>query len=278
MKFMKFFIVLTLIIFLCIPVIGEKRKARRPMKELTDPSSPSYVPYPYAKKREKIIANLKYYITRPSMGRKKTFIDGEIPEIDLILENLFGDQPNYEIGEIIKVKNRIAACPNDYTWLILIMDQEGKVAARVAMHAEGLFSGTVATTEANTLKASPDIRARLRRTRPLKKKNDVHMRFNQSLNREISGEEIKKMERVVFISRLCDFLFPLWEIKLSNGKTYFYSTSKDTLYEVENKVPWGKTKKGSRESWRPLVPPGRNILFETLNDQLVILKKIDRNM
>jgi hypothetical protein len=31
------------------------------MKELTDPTSPSYVPYPYPKNREEIIADFKYY-------------------------------------------------------------------------------------------------------------------------------------------------------------------------------------------------------------------------
>lgn len=279
MKLVKIFVVLALIISLCIPVSGEKRKAQKPMKEFTDPSSPSYVPYPYAKKREKIIANLKYFINRPSAGSKKAFVDGVTPEIDLILENLCEKQPNYEIGEIIKVKNCIAALPDDYSWLILIMDKEEKIAARVGLEESGLFAGAVATTESNILNAPPKNRARLRRVRPLKKKNDVKGILSQSLNREISEQEIKKMEMVVSLGSLCNLTFPLWEIKLANGKTYIYSTKVDMFFEVEKKVHWGKNKKGFREDWQPMLPvPRPEILFDTLNDQLVILKKIDRKM
>lgn len=275
MKLIKFFVVLTLIISLCVLVNGEKRKDPKPMKELTDPSSPSYVPYPYAKKREEIIANLKYFINRPSAGRKKAFVDGVTPEIDLILENLCEAQPNYEIGEIIKVKNRIAALSHDYTWFILIMHKEGKIAARVALDASGLFIGAGATTESTLLLVPQKDRARFRRVWTLKDKNDVKGILNQSLNRKISEQEIKKMERVVFLGTMSDFTFPLWEIKLANGKTYIYSSLRENFYEVEKKVHWGKTKKGYREDWRPLVPH-RDFLFDTLNDQLVILKKTDR--
>lgn len=278
MKFLKLFILFTVIISLWAPVNGEKRKAQRPMKELTDPSSPSYVPNPYPKKREQIIADLKYYIGRPFVGGRKTFVDGEIPEIDSILENLLEDQPIYEIGEIIKVKNRMAARSHDYTWLILIMDKEGKIAARVGLDAAGLFVEAVATTESNILKAASKRHAHLRKVRPLKSKNDVKTILSQSLNREIFEQEIKKMERVVIPSPLCDLLFPLWEIKLVSGKTYIYSTLRDMLFEVEKKVPWGKNKKGARDDWRPHKPHGGDILFDTLNDQLVVIKKIDRKM
>ena len=168
MKLIKIFVVLMLIISLCVPVSGEKRKGPKPIKELTDPSSPSYVPYPYAKKREKIIANLKYFINRPSAGRKKAFVDGVTPEIDLILENLCEEQPKYEIGEIIKVKNRVAALSHDYTWLILIMDKKGNIAARAALEASGLFAGAGATTESNLLLVPAKDRARYKNIKKLK--------------------------------------------------------------------------------------------------------------
>jgi hypothetical protein len=159
------------------------------------------------------------------------------------------------------------------------MDKEGKIAARVGLEASGLFAGAVATTESNILNAPPRDRVRLRRVRPLKKKNDVKKILNLSLNKEIPDQEIKKMEMVVPLGSLCDLTFPLWEIKLANGKTYIYSTKVDMFYEVEKKVHWGKNKKGFREDWQPLVPvPRPEILFDTLNDQLVILKKIDRKM
>ncbi len=43
-----------LIILLFFPLAAEKRKARPPMQEFTNPKSPSFVPFPYPKNRKEI--------------------------------------------------------------------------------------------------------------------------------------------------------------------------------------------------------------------------------
>ena len=68
MKSIKYTVVSLLIIFFCFHLAGEERKKPIPMKELTDPRSPSYVPYPYPRKRAEIIADFKYYCEKCDFG------------------------------------------------------------------------------------------------------------------------------------------------------------------------------------------------------------------
>ena len=276
MKLINTVISLLLITLISLPVSAEKRKARKSQKELTDPLSPSYVPYPYSKKRAEIIANLKYALGRKSKGSKFSFVDGVIPEILKIRQNLLEEQPDYDIGEIIPIKNRVEVFPDDYMWLILIMGKDGQVAARIVLDAAGLMLGSAATTEKVFLKVKPESRARLRAMRPYKKEKDVIARVKSSL--DISREDIKEMEQVVLMGGPCTIIFPLWEIILTNGKTYIYSTKRDVLYRVVKNVPWYKTERGLREDWRPLVAPYKEFLFDTLNDQVVLLERIDRKL
>ena len=117
-----------------------------PMKEFTDPASPSYVPYPYPQKRFEIIEDLKFAINTLFRNDGENNDKPRTPEIKEILLHLLDKNSVYTVGEIHKVKNRSYCLSHDYTWLITIEDEKGQIVARVAMTAPGLFAIAGATT------------------------------------------------------------------------------------------------------------------------------------
>ncbi|UCH94435.1 MAG: hypothetical protein JSV88_29765, partial [Candidatus Aminicenantes bacterium] len=148
MKTIRYFTVFILVLFICQINVAEKRVNPKPMKELTDPSSPSYVPYPYPKNRKEIIEDLKYAINKLFVDKKGIYVDENPLEKEDILVLLMEEKSAYKIGEIIKVKNRTYLKAHDYNWLILIIGDNGEIAARVSMTAEGLFGAAVDTRNA----------------------------------------------------------------------------------------------------------------------------------
>ncbi|MCU0289523.1 MAG: hypothetical protein MUF15_24405 [Acidobacteria bacterium] len=96
------------------------RQAPISIKELTDPNSPSYVPCPYPKTREEIIADFKYY-TENFCGKKDGYKESSIhsyeSNTDKISMNIFKPEAEYKIGEIFKLGNRIPGFADDYIWL-----------------------------------------------------------------------------------------------------------------------------------------------------------------
>ena len=134
----KHLIVMVLVLGLFNITFADKRPKPKEMKELTDPKSPSYVPFPYPKKRGEIIADLKYYADKYCNDDPEKW-NGEVPATEIVLKNLLEPQPIYTIGKIIKVKNRCDRKAHDYSWLLHIMDREGKIAMHVAMDAYGLI-------------------------------------------------------------------------------------------------------------------------------------------
>ncbi|UCH98426.1 MAG: hypothetical protein JSV88_16715 [Candidatus Aminicenantes bacterium] len=270
----KFIAVLVLIFLLCLSVTGEKRRDKKSMNELTDPKSPSYVPYPYPKNREEIIADLKYYVEKYCDMENVTYV-GTPPITDIMLNKLFEPQSSYKIWKIIKVKNRIAQLADNYTWLILVMDRDGNTPLRVALLASGLFAECGAIGENDLKTSSQKRRKKLLRILKAKTDEDVKNILSESLGRFIDDNEIKKMERVSYSSPLGTFIYPLWKIKMADGTIYFYNENRDMIYSIDKKIPWKKNKQGYRPYTLSLVPH-RDYLPDTIDDELVVLKKIPR--
>jgi hypothetical protein len=256
-------------------IFPEKRPKPKSMKELTEPNSPSYVPYPYPKKREEIIADLKYYADKYCNDDPEKWI-GEVPATEIVLKNLLKPQPIYTIGKIIKVKNRCVRIPHDYSWIIHIMDHDGKIAMQVAMDAYGLFTEGAAQ-RVEDIERMPNIkdRKRMKRFRKLLTNEDIKNILSESIGRTIDDQEIKKIERVAFFSPIGSFLDPLWEIKMSDGTIYYYSIMRDMIYAIDKKIKWKKDKNGYRVHKSKLVPH-MDYLPDSINDELIVLKKIPR--
>ncbi|NIM16124.1 MAG: hypothetical protein GTO45_29325 [Candidatus Aminicenantes bacterium] len=271
----KNLIVMVLVLGLFNITFADKRPKPKSMKELTDPKSPSYVPFPYPKKRGEIIADLKYYADKYCNDNPDKWI-GEVPATEIILKKLLEPKPIYTIGKIIKVKNRTAKLSHDYSWLIYIMDKDGDIAMHVAMDAYGLFTEGAAVREEDiemVLQAKD--RKKMERFRKYLNDRDIKNILSESIDCTIDYREIKKMERLAYFSPLGDFLFPLWEIKMSDGTIYYYSITREMVYAIEKKIHWKKDKNGYRANRLSLVPH-MDFLPDSINDELIVLKKIPR--
>lgn len=277
MRSTKYIFALCLIFLLCLPVSGGKRPKPKSMKELTDPNSPSYVPIPYPKTRAEIITDLKYFIEQDknSEGVKEAYVKGYVALTDSILHNLVEPHTVYRIGKIFKVKNRIDGFADNYTWLIMVMNQDGKIAMRIAMLASGLMGVCGAVGEDDLEAALPKNRKRLEKLRKLVEDEDIKNILSESLGRFIDENEIKKMERVAYPSSIGALITPVWEIKMRGGTIYYYSETRDMLYSIDKKIRWKKNEKGLRPGKSSLVSHP-DYLPDSISDELVILKKIPR--
>jgi hypothetical protein len=251
-----------------------KRPARKSMKELTTPGSPSYVPNPYPKTREEIIENIKYCYIDLTSGAKSAFIGG-IPPSKKITAELFSSNSRYRIGKIIKVKNSSEKLPDNYTWLIYVLDEAGDTVMRIAQRASGLDLGSSTIDKSQFPKYT--VRTRQIQTRLLKAldEKDIKIILSDALGEPVKGK-IKKIQQLTGYGKLLDFDFPMWEIKMKNGATYYYNELRDMVYSIDKKSPWKKGKYGRR--WiREREFSNRNYIQDSINEQLIFLNPMPRN-
>lgn len=241
------------------------------MKELTDPSSKSYVPFPYPDNRPDIIADMRYYVDTEVIGSR---VRRSLSAADSILKNLFSSNPDYKIGRIIKVKNRVAAFADDYTWLVFIMDPKGNIVLRFTLMATGQMAGYSAITDGHMLTASPKLRQVFERYRKSKRDDEIKSLLSEALGRSTAGD-LKRIDRVTYLSTLGELTDPLWEIQMRDGTVYYYSINRDAVYCVKGKVAWRKDERGLREPRRWLVR-GFDCLPDTINDELIVLEEMHR--
>ena len=259
----KHFLALGLVICLFQPIIAEKRVKPKSIKELTDPLSPSYVPYPYPKTRNEIISDLKYAIkkiNKPQEGKYESFLPGEKPVTKMIELKLLDEDPVYKFGKIIKVKNRIAGFASDYYWIIFVLNRNNSVAARFHLQANGLLGGASAY--------NPGDNSHYRKT-----DQDILDIMSDFIGRPVTKQNIKRIERVLYPSKISDIFIPLWEIEMHDGKVYYYSLSRNMFYRISRKIKWKKDNKGNRPDWRKLVPH-MEFAFDDIDDNILVFEKI----
>lgn len=214
------------------------------MSELTNPSSPSYVPIPYPKKREEIITDLLFAIKKmnPPSG---IFSTGRINKFKKIKLNLIEDEPDYIVGPIYKVKNRRATDSDGYSWQILIQDKTGLNVGVIAMDACGLYS------------MSSGIFPHRSKDFVITDQELIGM-VSQSVDRELNKKDVKRIERISFASHIGGYeMAPLREITMKDGSIYYYSVGRDAIYEMTSEKEWKRPAKGKRKSYWKEVPPKR---------------------
>lgn len=264
MNIVKYSIIFILVLGLFQPAAAEKRRKPVPMSELTNPSSPSYVPIPYPKTREEIIIDLKYAIKATSPRKEGAYIVGRIPEFENMLLNLLEEDPVYKVGPIFKVKNRSSGVAHKYTWLILIQDRNGKNVVRVGLHANGLYfgAGSIYPHREKDL---------------VKSDNEILDIVSESIEQPIEKKNVKRIERVAFPSTIGDKLAPLWEIVLKNGTVYYYSVRRDCVYGIEQEKQWKVKENGVRQNLGEILPyTTTDFLPDKINDKILVLKKYKR--
>lgn len=275
MKIFKYFTILTLMLCLCQVTRGEERRKPISLEELTDPSSRFYIPHPYPKTKEEITADLIYGIKDhiakikagtpsstddrlennfPSRITKKQPIDYLISLINIVE----GKSDDFKIGEISKVKNRMAWIPHDYSWLIIITDKNKKIIDRINMDATGRLDGSASIKSGYF-------------TKFLVSKKDILYILAATIKKPISDINVKKIEQVAFKSRIAPPYAPMWKIVLDNGPVYYYSIITDNVYVIDKKIPREKDKNGNWKSEKELVPH-EHFVVDTISDEILVFK------
>lgn len=241
-----------------IQLLAEERHAPRlTMEDLTDPSSPSYVPFPFPKSREEIIKNLKYQLSKMYSGKR-----WEISTTSYInlLPEIVNENPGAAVGEIVKVKNRLSFMPYPFSYLIFISDLKGKYTARVAMSANGLILGG-----ADPSNRDPGIK--------LKKLSKVL----EKMERFFKKSDVKSIERVAYGIGFATKVHPIYEITLNNGTKFFYDHRGKAYKKVGQ-----KTLKGNLNTERATfvlrekkkLNKDEKHLFDWISQEFIILKKL----
>lgn len=203
---------------------ASKKPPSLSLKVLTDPDSPSFVPFPYPKTDFEIIEDFKYGI-KILFGSKKqiiaAFARGDFDDVNLG-RNLFGDNPSWKVARIIKVKDLIERSPSLHYFILPIVNKKGVVVAIGAVADCGLWIGVECCSEEGEFK-------------PYKTKKQVKDLVRRTHGRFI---EINEMERVnIRSSRPHSGPFsPLWKVKTPLG-ILFVDHLEDNVYQVEVEMP-----------------------------------------
>ena len=257
----KHLIIIVLIIGLVQISFAEKRKKPKSMKSLTTPSSPSYVPIPYPKTREEIMTDLKYAFSKIYTPMERYYsVENPAPPSREVVMNLLKDKPLYKI-DIIKIKNRNANVPDDYSWLILVINKDNTVAARIHMSAEGLWGAT----------STPFIE----RSKQLLTDNNVIGELSSALGKTITEKDIKRIERIEFhASFVATTIHPAWKFELKDGSVYYYSFTEKGILRIKDKIPWNADEKGRRPDWQQFVSREEIFAFDSIDDQIIVFERV----
>lgn len=207
-KKIPIFILIFTIIFPIASQAQKKRPAPYKLRVLTDPNSPSYVPYPFPKSDFEILEDFKY-------GIKKMRIH-EQPGHDIFLL----EQEGISIDRIAKVKQKCLNFRHNFYYIFEIK-KNGEIMGRGTVDEFGLvMMGGLVTEEAKKW------------VRPFKEKIEVEDIVHKATKRKI---EIKRAELVHSFSDICKILAPMWEVETSEG-TYFID-HRDKVWVVDYETP-----------------------------------------
>jgi len=269
MKAMRIIYILLMLVMVYSPVDAGNRTARKTMKELTDPNSPSYVPHPYPKTRAEIIENIRYYYIDLSANLKSAYVGG-VPLYKKITTELFSSNSRYRFGKIVKVKNRSEEFSDNYSWLIYVLDEEGDAFMRIKQRASGLAMGCSIFNKDNLAKLTEKRKLAQKKRFKMLEEEDVKQFLSDALGTVIDDSKIKKMERLGARCKLSRYHYPLWEITMKDNTVYYYSELIDMVYSVEKKNPWKKGEFGRR--WiRHREFDNKWYIPDSINEELIFL-------
>ena len=247
------FIVIILQIMGYTQLHADKKPRPIPLEILSDPSSGSYVPYPYPKTDYEIIEDFRFAIENlwGEKSKSKSVVIGEDPSE--IMVNFTGDNPSLEVTQIIKVKDLLATSPSRHYYLLQIEDENGKPVATGIVQDSGLLGGVSFLTEGSKYK-------------PFKTKPQVKKMLREAVGYSIIIDEI---ERVLLPSSICTDDRPLWRIKTPHG--IFFIDNFDNAYGIETEFLWDMKKHGHPDpSHRAIV------ILDQLEGKAIFLKKIKK--
>jgi len=257
MKLKKILIVYLLLLAF-FPVFSKTRSASiLSMNDLTTPSSPSYVPYPYPESEDKIIENLRY-------GIQKTFANN-MPAFEYSMNKTANPLPKIlrknstmTVQKIVKVENRIAEMADSFSYLIILFDRETNEYARVAMSADGLLHSCAVVSPQASVK-------------PLKNENEIISLLAAQTG--IRKKEISKVDLmaygVIYASPVC----PFYRVTLNDGSIYFLDYN-ENIFKKDIEKPLSGDPLSFINKERAQLKKGGYALYDSLDDKLLILKTL----
>ncbi len=254
LKMFKTRVLILLISCICISMFAAERSKPIPIKELSNPRSEFYIPFPYPKTKKQIIANVKYQV-----NERKT------------LKKILEAKGDKYIIKTIEVKNRIDAYADDYLWLIIIMDKKKRTYFRILMYADGRTFGDV-TWEISKKK---DLQA----LEYYKEESYILKELSTTLKKRLTRHSIKYIGRIAFSSRLDGSpALPMWQIVLNDGRIFYYGIWRGSFFTVDEELPWNdKDWTGPGKSYgeiRDLAPYPYHLVIDTINDKILIMKPL----
>jgi hypothetical protein len=247
-------------IFSCLLVLfglnlllsSQKKPPQTPLKELTDPASRYYVPYPYPKTEFEIIDDFKYGIDlafTPRPGKHVKIIGGDLSYRKMIL-GLINKKPSLKVTKIIRVEDMVVTSLCLYFFLLQIEDKNGKVVAVGSLEDCGLWAGVAFFPDSS-------------RFRTYETKEQI----KKIVADAVGPVELNKIERIGIHSSLPSSRdSPLWRISSSEGT--FFVDRNDDVYLVVEEIPW------SIKDNYPDPGRKRNVVLDGLQGKALFLEKV----
>ncbi|MCX6584905.1 MAG: hypothetical protein NT166_32435 [Candidatus Aminicenantes bacterium] len=255
---LKKIIIVYLLLLAVFPVFSRTRSASvLSMKDLTTPSSPSYVPYPYPESEDKIIENLRYGIQKTFANNMASF-EYSMIKTSNPLPKMLQKNSSLTVQKIVKIQNRIAEMSDSFSYLIILFDNETNEFARVAMTADGLLHSCAVVSPLASVK-------------PLK--NETEIISLLATQTGIRKTEISKVDLlaygIVYASPVC----PFYRVTLNDGSIYFLDYNENVFKKDDEKTisgdPFSFIEKETAQ-----LKQGGHALYDSIDDKLLILKKI----
>ncbi|MCX6584934.1 MAG: hypothetical protein NT166_32580 [Candidatus Aminicenantes bacterium] len=256
---LKSILIIFVLLLAVFPVFSKKRSASiLSMNDLTTPSSPSYVPYPYPKSESEIMENFRYGIQKTFANNMASF-EYSMIKISNPLPKFLQKNSNLTVQKIVKVENRIAEMSDAFSYLIILFDKETNEYARVAMTADGLLHSCAVVSPQASVK-------------PLKSENEIISLLTTRaavLKTEISKVDLMAYG-IIYASPVC----PFYRITLNDGSIYFLDYNENMFKKNDEKSVTGDPVSFIEKEKSKLKQDG-HVLYDSLDDKVIILKKLN---
>jgi hypothetical protein len=254
----KIIITLSLVLVLSLTIISKERnKQYLSMKDLTDPVSPSFVPFPFPENDTKIIEDLKYFINAIYSDEANSFDYSLQKNINILIKFLRKD-PGLEVKKIVKVKNCIAEMWADYSYQVILYDKETGIYARAALEANGIVIGFTVSSE----KKTP--------VKPLKNKNEIIDLLSSTRSIEKSG--IAKIELMAYDIAYASPICPVYQVFMKDGSEYFIDYN-ENIFKKQAEIPSVGDTSSFIEKERAKLNQDEQSLYDSINDKFIVLRK-----
>jgi len=263
---MKRAMVIVLIAFsiTCSLEAVERAKPKISSIELSDPNSQNYVPHPYPKSRDHVIADFKYWVRHHFMGRVPY---GDMKEnitvYERVLPKLIEKDSMYRIGRVYRVYNLSHILAHDHNHVLEVMDLSGNCWGHAALSVEGLFMGIgldVKPLAVGTTLSADKVKLLLKESGVIKVSN--------------GKEKLKRLGSNTLTPY--PWLFS-WRIR-SNGDEYYLREShrERNLYKVQSRREWRLDRKSNDEmaALARSMPKGDKMILDSINDQVIVVTPV----